>query len=302
MYALSINRTGALMIPSVSVWSRLYRRIFWSMLRLIQTDRHVPRHFGSLSVFLIFLLSVFCGLSYSGRMENVAKALALSIGLVVTDVSISGNKRMAEHDILKILGLNERSFIVDFNVDEARSVLEQHVWIQSASVQKIYPNRVRISLIERKPYAVWQHGGVMDIVDETGHVIVPFQDDLVQGLPLIVGQGAPGEARSFIQAISQYPQVSDHVRAYVRVGGRRWDIFLNNGIRLMLPEKGAIDRIAFFIKTGMAKDLFSRDVLSIDLRLSDRITVALSSETLARHRAAVAEEEHLLKRRHTESL
>ncbi|MDD9329554.1 MAG: cell division protein FtsQ/DivIB, partial [Bartonella sp.] len=89
----------------------------------------------------------------------------------------------------------------------------------------------------------------------------------------------------FIQSLSPYSQFRDRIRAYVRVGDRRWDIFLENGVRIMLPEQGAVERLVALVKTNTAKDLFSLDALSIDLRLSDRITIALSDEVLARHRA-----------------
>ncbi|MDD9334244.1 MAG: cell division protein FtsQ, partial [Bartonella sp.] len=56
------------------------------------------------------------------------------------------------------------------------------------------------------------------------------------------------------------------------------------------------------IESGKVQDLFSRDILSVDLRLSDRITVSLSDEALERHRAAVAEGERILQARKAGSL
>ncbi|MEL6088636.1 cell division protein FtsQ/DivIB [Bartonella schoenbuchensis] len=294
VYALNVDRINVLMVQSAPVFPRLYRRflrfIFQSVVSI-----YVPRHFGSFAVLFFFFLSVFYGISSNGQMDNIIKAAPLNFGFVVTNVDMGGNKRIARQDILKILGLDAYPSIVSFDVNKARFILERQAWIQSADVQKIYPNRVRISVVEREPYAVWQHDGIMDIVDHTGYVIAPFQAGLVQNLPLVVGHGAQNAAKLFIQELSAYPQLSDRVRAYVRVGNRRWDIVLDNGMRIMLPEKGAIESLSSLIKAGTTQDLFVRDVLSVDLRLSDRITVSLSDEALARHRAAVAEEERVLK-------
>ncbi|MCZ2204057.1 cell division protein FtsQ/DivIB [Bartonella sp. A05] len=295
MYALNIEKTSALMVRSVPVFPRFYRRFVRFIFQFVLVGRYVPRHFGSFSVLFFFFLSVVYGVSFSGRMNDIVKAVTSNVGFVVTDVDISGNKRVAEQEVLRILGLDAQQSILSFDVDKARSILEQQAWVQSAIVQKVYPNRVRISMIEREPYAVWRHDGEVDIIDSTGYVIVPFQADLVQKLPLVVGQGAQTEAKLFIESLSLYPQLYDHVRAYVRVGGRRWDILLDNGMRIMLPEKGAIERLAVLIKEGTVNDLFLRDILSVDLRLSDRITVALSDEALALHRAVVLEEERMLK-------
>ncbi|EJF86328.1 cell division protein FtsQ/DivIB [Candidatus Bartonella washoeensis] len=302
MYALNVDKQNVLVVLSVPVLPRLYRRFLRFMFEFVFTSIHVPRHFGSFAVLFFFFVTAFYGLSSSGRMEMIVKAAISDIGFVVADVDMSGNKRVVKQDVLKILGLDVSPSIFSFDVDKARSLLEQQAWVQSANVQKIYPNRVRILVVEREPYAIWQHDGMMDIVDSTGRIIVPFQGGIVQDLPLIVGQGAQSAAKMFIQELSAYPQLYDHVRAFVRVGDRRWDLVLDNGVRVMLPENGALERLASLIESGKVQDLFSRDILSVDLRLSDRITVSLSDEALERRRAAVVAGERVLQARKAGSL
>ncbi|WP_455481613.1 cell division protein FtsQ/DivIB [Bartonella sp. B35(2025)] len=294
MSALNVGKTDIPMVLSVPTLPRLYRRFLRFMFEFIFANIHVPRHFGSFAVLFFFFVTMLYGISSSGHMEMIMRTAISDVGFVITDVDMSGNKRIVKQEILRILGLDVSPSILDFDVDKARSILEQQAWIQSANVQKIYPNRVRITLVEREPYAVWQHDGMMDIIDSTGSVIVPFQRGLVRNLPFIIGHGAQNTAKAFIQALSGYPQFYDHIRAYIRVGDRRWDLILDNGVRVMLPENDAFERLTFLIKTGAVQDLFSRDILSIDLRLSDRITVSLSDEALERHGATV-EEERILK-------
>ncbi|GAA4662768.1 cell division protein FtsQ/DivIB [Bartonella pachyuromydis] len=289
-------------VPLVPALPRLYRRFLRFMFEFFFINVHVPRHFGSFAVILFFFVTMLYGLSSSGQMGMVMKAAVSDVGFFVADVDISGNKRLVKQEVLKILELEPAQSIFAFNVDRARSLLEQQAWVQSANIQKIYPNRIRISIVEREPYAIWQHDGMMDVVDKTGRVIVPFKGGNVRNLPLVVGQGAQNSAKMFLQALSVYPEVYSHVRAFVRVGDRRWDLVLDNGVRVMLPEKGALERLSSLVQTGIIQDLFSRDVFKIDLRLSDRITVSLSDEALERRRAAVVEEERILKARKVGSL
>ncbi|WP_142416523.1 cell division protein FtsQ/DivIB [Bartonella massiliensis] len=298
MYALSVNKSNVpmevLLVPALP---RLYRRFLRFMFEVFFINMHIPRHFGSFAVVWFFFVTAFYGLSASGQMAVIVNAIISDSGFVVVDVDISGNKRLVSKDILKILGLDVASSIFTFDVERARSLLEKQAWVQSANVQKIYPNRMRISIVEREPYAIWQHDSIMDIVDHTGRVIVPFKGETVLNLPLVVGQGAQNAAKAFIQALSAYRQVSDRVRAFVRVGDRRWDLVLDNGMRIMLPENRALERLSSLVSSGRMQDLLSRDILSIDLRLADRITVSLSDEALGRYDAGVAEEERLLKAR-----
>ncbi|WP_455476686.1 cell division protein FtsQ/DivIB [Bartonella sp. B41] len=294
MYALNVIKVNVPMVLSVPVWPRLYRRFLRFISEFVFVKIHIPRHFGSFAVLFFFLVTVLYGVLSSGRMGGGMNAAISNFGFVITNVEISGNNRMIKQEILKLLGFYSFPSIFAFDVDRARSILEQQVWVQSASVQKIYPNRVRISLVEREPYAIWQHDGMMDIVDIAGRVIMPFRGRSVQGLPLVVGYGAQNAAK-FIQALSVYPKLHRHVRAYVRIGDRRWDLVLDNGMRIMLPENNALERVSSFIRMGAAEDIFLRDVLSIDLRLADRITVSLSDEALKRREVSIAEEERILK-------
>ncbi|WP_375623458.1 MULTISPECIES: cell division protein FtsQ/DivIB [unclassified Bartonella] len=303
MYALSINKTNIPMeVLSVPALPRLYRRFLRFMFEFVFVNIHIPRHFGSFAVVWLFFVTAFYGFSSSGQMEVIVKTIISDIGFVVVDVDISGNKRLAKQDILKILELDVAPSIFTFDVERARALLEKQPWIQSANVQKIYPNRMRVSIVEREPYAIWQHEGMVDIVDNTGRVIVPFKGKIVRNLPLVVGQGAQNAAKVFIQALSVYPEIYNRVRAFVRVGDRRWDLVLDNGVRVMLPESGALERLSSLVLSGTMQDLLSRDILSVDLRLADRITVSLSDETLERYHATVAEEERILKARKAGSL
>ncbi|WP_375616572.1 MULTISPECIES: cell division protein FtsQ/DivIB [unclassified Bartonella] len=303
MHALSINKTNIPMeVLSVPALPRLYRRFLRFMFEFVFVNIHIPRHFGSFAVVWFFLVTAFYGLSSSGQMGVIVKTIISDIGFVVVDVDIRGNNRLAKQDILKILKLDVASSIFTFDVERARSLLEKQPWVQSANVQKIYPNRMRISIVEREPYAIWQHDGLVDIVDYTGRVIVPFKGKNVWNLPLVVGQGAQNAAKVFIQALLVYPEIYNRVRAFVRVGDRRWDLVLDNGMRVMLPESGALERLSSLVSSGTMQDLLSRDILSVDLRLADRITVSLSDETLERYNATVAEEERILKARKAGSL
>ncbi|WP_273789245.1 cell division protein FtsQ/DivIB [Bartonella sp. ML70XJBT] len=298
MYALNVNKINVPMeVLSVPALPRLYRRFLRFMFEFAFVSIHIPRHFGSFAVVWFFFMTAFYGLSSSGQMPMVVNTIISDSGFVVVDIDISGNKRLTKQDILKILELDVAPSIFTFDVERARSLLEKQAWVQSANVQKIYPNRMRISVVEREPYAIWQHDSIMDIVDHTGRVIVSFKGETVRDLPLVVGQGAQNAAKGFIQALSVYRQVYDRVRSFVRVGDRRWDLVLDNGMRLMLPENGALERLSSLVSSGIMQDLLSRDILSIDLRLADRITVSLSDETLERYQARVAEEERILKTR-----
>ena len=105
-----------------------------------------------------------------------------------------------------------------------------------------------------------------------------------------MGKGAETRAKDFLNVVAGYPRIRDAVKAIVFVGERRWNLRLNNGLDIRLPEtnlNGALDTLT---KLDREDNLFSRDITAIDMRLPDRLTVRLSED------AAKAREE-LLKAR-----
>jgi cell division protein FtsQ len=68
----------------------------------------------------------------------------------------------------------------------------------------------------------------------------------------------------------------DFVRASVLVGERRWNLRLKNGIDVRLPESDVAPALARLVALDNEKNLITRDIVAIDLRLPDRVTVRLS--------------------------
>lgn len=295
MYALNNQQEDSFSAPVVSNLPRLYRRLRRTVSQIVLSDVELPRHFGTFAVVAFLGASVLYGVSAGGHSDDVIKATTSTFGFAVEDVEIAGNNRMSELDVLSALGLDGETSMIGFDTTKAREVLAKLPWVQSVDVQKIYPDRVRVSLVERQPYAVWQHGDNLDIIDNAGRVIVPFKPGLAGDLPLVVGLGADKKASDFVHEIAQFPEIQERVRAYVRVGDRRWDVLLDNGVRIKLPETNAMARLADAVKADKEEGLFSRDILSVDLRLPDRITVALSDEAVERRNQVVKEEERRLK-------
>ena len=72
----------------------------------------------------------------------------------------------------------------------------------------------------------------------------------------------------------------DQVRAFVRVGERRWDLVLDNNLRIMLPQAeflAAFDRLMLMSESG---SLFSNQLSSIDMRLVERPTVRVGAASV----------------------
>jgi len=95
---------------------------------------------------------------------------------------------------------------------------------------------------------------------------------------LVVGHGAETRAKDFLALLSRYPEVKAATQAVVLVGERRWNLRLKDGLDVRLPEHDVGHALAALSRLDSEDRLFSRDIVAIDMRLPDRLSVQLSDD------------------------
>ena len=123
---------------------------------------------------------------------------------------------------------------------------------------------------------MWQKAGRVGVIAGDGTVLEPYVAPRLIELPLVVGRGAETRAKEFLALLDRYPDLRASVRATVLVGERRWNLRLKNGIDVRLPETDVAPALERLVALDKEKTLTTRDIVAIDLRLPDRVTVRLS--------------------------
>lgn len=200
-----------------------------------------------------------------------------AIGLPVTDVVIEGREKTPEPLLRAALGVSRGDKLLGFSLDAARARIEQLTWVQSATVERRLPGTIVVTLQERRPYAVWQTRGKFVLIDRKGQEVAeqdPAKDAAAfVSLPLVVGPGAPDAAAALLEQLAAQPQLRARVVASVRVGERRWNLRLNNGTDVLLPEGNEGVAMAKLMELEASQQLLERPLQTIDLRLPDRMVV-----------------------------
>ena len=73
--------------------------------------------------------------------------------------------------------------------------------------------------------------------------------------------------------LARQPELQSVVTAAVRVSDRRWNLRLNGGIDVQLPEDSAAEAWDQLARMQREHQLLQKDVVLIDLRLPDRMIV-----------------------------
>jgi cell division protein FtsQ len=248
-------------------------------------ERYLPHRAGVAATVLILLGSAGFGIVKGGHLEEFASALsdtrnaiANSAGFRITSVAINGRKQLSQDEVLGAGGVNGRSSLLFLDATTVRDKLKANPWIADATVLKLYPGHLQIDIVERSAFALWQQDGRLSVIADDGAVLEPYVSRRFLSLPLVVGKGAEIRARDFLALLARYPQVRALTKAAVFVGERRWNLRLKDGLDIRLPENDVGNALASLSKLDKEDRLFSRDIVAIDMRLPDRLTVQLSED------------------------
>ncbi|HWW47844.1 MAG TPA: cell division protein FtsQ/DivIB [Xanthobacteraceae bacterium] len=266
-------------------------------------ERYAPRRAMLKLAVVVILGSVTFGVVKGGHVNDVTAALsdarnavANAVGFRITSVAINGRHQLTQDEVLAIGGVNGRSSLLFLDAATVRGKLTASPWIADATVLKLYPGHLQIDLTERKAFALWQKDGQLAVIAEDGAVLEPYVTRRFTSLPLVVGAGAETRARDFLAQLAQYPSLSDKVKAIIYVGERRWNLRLDTGLDVRLPEHDVSRALATLVRLDKEQQLLSRDLTAVDLRLAGRVVVRLS-EDAAKARSDLLNKDKKIKRK-----
>jgi cell division protein FtsQ len=247
----------------------------------------IPRHTGSALVVAFFASVVGFGLQTGGHLDDIYDrqgaphhALARALGFGIGHVTVSGIAQLEAGEVLTTGGIDPRTSLPFLDVGDVRARLEEMPLVKSAAVRKLYPGELLVTLEERRAHALWQRNGEIVVVAADGTVIDRLRDDRFAHLPLVVGEGANARTAEYLALVEAAGPLKSRIRAGSLVAGRRWTLKID-GVDVRLPEQGAEAALARLARLEREQKILDRDLIAIDLRMSDRVVVRLTEEAAA---------------------
>jgi len=264
------------------VLPRLLRKPVRILARFGRGEFTPPPYAATMLTASFLAASSLYGAYLGGHMPAMVQGVTARSGFAVDQIKVSGNRETSEIDILDKLELDGWTSLVGFNPESARERIVSLPWVREAAVRKVYPNTIEVRVDERDAFAIWQHGSQLSVIEKDGAVIAPYVGGRQAMLPLVVGLGAAEGAAAFVAKVQAYPELASRVRGYIRVGERRWDMRLDNGITVKLPETQVEAALADLVALDKSDALLTRDIAAVDMRFTDRLVVQLTPEAMER--------------------
>lgn len=134
---------------------------------------------GSGLLFLVSCLGLGSYIFYKG--------LEGSDFFQITAIKIDGCRRTSKKDILDISGMDIHTNLLALNIEKVRVRVEAHDWIESAEIDRHWPNRLEITVKERSPVAIAHLENGFYYMDHTGVAFVKVLPPEDMDFPVITG-------------------------------------------------------------------------------------------------------------------
>ena len=253
-------------------------------------------HKAFLAMIIAAGLAIAWGIAALAGMPALA---AQQIGLIASDagfevrrVDVRGVKNINELVIYeKALAERDRAMpLVD--VAALRQEMLGLPWVKDARVSRQLPDTLVIDIVERVPHAVLRVGDRLVLIDDTGAVLEPANDNTAKGLLRLSGNGAGAKIIALGTLLEAAPALKPQVAEAEWVGNRRWNLTFKSGQVVALPEgdEAATAALLTFARMDGVNGLLGGKVAYFDMRAPDRVYLRVPghAEEVAAEKAAEA--------------
>ena len=172
------------------------------------------------------------------------------------------------------------------NLAQTRAVFESVPWVRKATVQRQFPDRLKVVLQEHQAVAYWGPEGDTRLVNSFGEVFEANQAE-VEGNDLPQLNGPAGQALMVLQAYrlvsTQFDRLDMRIERLELTGQGSWRARFESGATIEIGH-GSLSDIEiraqrFIVTLSQVSSRYGRDLESADLRYSNGYALKLKGVT-----------------------
>ena len=189
-----------------------------------------------ISMVLILLLSTY----------SIQNNFKINTKTNIQELFIENNFHVREERIKEKL-----SFLYDTNIlflkkKDLEKKLNEIDLIESFKIKKIYPNKIKIKIFEKKPIAILIYKEKKTYFTNKGDLINFFESTEYERLPLIFGDKENFEI--FYEDLKKINYPIHEIEKFYFFKSKRWDIITKNSQTIKLPINNYNQSLKNFIK------------------------------------------------------
>jgi cell division septal protein FtsQ len=193
--------------------------------------------------------------------------LSLTSKFNIKEIKIENNHILKDEDIKKDLIFLYDTNLIFLNNSNIKLILKSNNLIQSFEVKKIYPNKIKIKIFEKKPIVILQHKKKKFYISETFDLINFSDLDAYKNLPIVFGKQK--DFKILYQNLQKINFPLEEIKKYYLYESKRWDLETDEKKIIKLSPENYIKSLENFISLRKENNF---DKYSIyDYRISDQL-------------------------------
>ena len=229
------------------------------------------------AICILLLNTTQQGISLKDNTIRAFHKSAINNGFALKSVYIQGRINTPKQQIINAITIKTGDSMFRVDTQDIKNKISKIGWINTVSVERRFPNTIYITVKEKKPVAIWQLNGTLSIIDKNGDVLSKNQLKKFSHLKILVGKNANKKVLDFMRIIAHDTTLSKMVSAGIWISKRRWNVVLLNRIEVKLPSVSPNLSWVKLGKYAKKKNLLTRDIKSIDLRITDKIFLKMNT-------------------------
>ncbi len=213
------------------------------------------------------------GYVWRGTINDEMLRIATNSGLKLEKITIKGRVNTEKTAILKAINSDWHHPILTIDLATIHQNIENLGWVKNAEVKRILPSEIAITINERRALALYQDNASHHVIDETGEIIKGARPEDFTNLPVVKGRGAPQNTKAILNLLQKEKTLFADVWSLTYQSDRRWDVYLRNNIRILLPEKNPEKAWTKLAKMNEKHGLTKRELVNIDLRIPNKLVI-----------------------------
>ncbi|MBU2992938.1 cell division protein FtsQ/DivIB [Octadecabacter sp. 1_MG-2023] len=211
---------------------------------------------------------------------------------MVKVMAVDGADETLSADVRTVLPVEFPVSSFDLDLEEMRQTVAALPAVADATLRVRPGGILQVGVTQRQPVAVFRGPDGLKLIDVEGvliQAIVARADR--SDLPLITGDGARDFLSEGLEIYRVAGPLLPRMRGVVRMGERRWDVILESGQRILLPNADPVIAFERVVALNQAQDLLERDVAVVDMRNPTRPTIRMNEQAVTNLRQTSAPQE-----------
>jgi len=187
--------------------------------------------------------------------------------LNIKEINIKNNFILKDSEIKKKLTFLYDTNLFFLNTRDIENKLKEVNFIKSFEIKKIYPNKLKIKITEKKPIATLYYKKKKFYLSENFDLINYIDLEEYENIPVVYGN--KNNFRNLYKDLYKINFPIDLIESYYLYDSNRWDLKTNKKKLIKLPQKNYIDSLKNYMKL-INEDNFAKFKV-FDYRISNQL-------------------------------